>query len=52
VFASRYAQAQLTEPGDVLVSLTPRPEAMIDWDGYAIAEFPVRILRIPTAEAE
>jgi len=52
VFASRYAQARLTEPGDVLVTLTPRPGAMIDWDGYAIAEFPVRILRIPAAEAE
>ena len=52
VFASRYPKARLTEPGDVLVTLTPQPGVMIDWDGYAIAEFPVRILRIPPAEAE
>jgi hypothetical protein len=52
VFASRYPNARLTEPGDILVTLTPRPGVMIDWDGYAIAEFPVRILRIPAAEAE
>jgi hypothetical protein len=52
VFASRYQKARLTEPGDVLVTMTPRPGVMIDWDGYAIAEFPVRILRIPAAEAE
>lgn len=47
VFASRYPNAKLTQPGDVLVTLTPRPGAIIDWVGYAIAEYPVRILRIP-----
>ena len=52
VFAHRYPNARLTEPGDVLVTMTPRPGAMIDHDGYSIAEFPVRILRIPAAEAE
>jgi hypothetical protein len=52
VFASRYPSAHLTEPGDVLVTLTPRPGAMVDWDGYAIAESPVRILRIPETEAD
>jgi hypothetical protein len=52
VFASRYPNARLTEPGDVLVTLTPQPGVMIDWDGYAIAEFPVRILRIPAVGAE
>jgi hypothetical protein len=36
----------------VLVTMKPRPGAMIDWDGYAIAEFPVRILRIPATETE
>ena len=44
--------ARLTEPGDVLVTMSPRPGAMIDQDGLSIAEFPVRILRIPAAEAE
>lgn len=52
LFASRHPNASLTEPGDVLATMTPRPGAYIDWDGYAIAEYPVRILRIPSAEAE
>ena len=47
VFANRYPNARLTEPGDVLVTMNPRPGAMIDHDGYSIAEYPVRILRIP-----
>ena len=47
VFANRYPNARLTEPGDVLVAMNPRPGAMIDHDGYSIAEYPVRILRIP-----
>ena len=52
VFANRYRNARLTEPGDVLVTMNPRTGAMIDHDGYAIAEYPVRILRIPETEAE
>ncbi|MBO0803822.1 MAG: N-6 DNA methylase [Nocardiopsaceae bacterium] len=47
LFASRYPNARLTEPGDVLVTTSPRPGAIIDTRGYAIAESPVRILRIP-----
>ena len=34
VFANRYPNARLTEPGDVLVTMNPRPGAMIDHDGY------------------
>ena len=52
VFANRYPNARLTEPGDVLVTMNPRPGAMIDHEGYAIAEYPARILRIPGTEAE
>jgi len=52
VFAQRYPNARLTEPGDVLVTMTPRPGAMIDRDGYSIAEYPVRILRIPGTETQ
>jgi hypothetical protein len=52
VFANRYPAARLTEPGDVLVTLTSRPGAMVDHGGYAIAEYPVRILRIPATEAD
>lgn len=32
--------------------MTPRPTAMVDRDGFSIAEFPVRVLRIPVTEAE
>jgi hypothetical protein len=51
-FANRYPNAPLTEPGDVLVTMSPRPGVMVDHDGYAIAEFPVRALRIPCTEVE
>jgi hypothetical protein len=51
-FAKAYQNARLTEPGDILVTMTPRPAAMVDRDGFSIAEFPVRILRVPAAEAE
>jgi len=51
-FARAYPNARLTEPGDVLVTMTPRPSAMVDRDGFSIAEFPVRVLRIPASEAE
>ena len=51
-FARNYASARLTEPGDVLVSAGQRFGVMVDNHGYAIAEFPVRILRIPAAEIE
>jgi hypothetical protein len=49
-FARNYRSARLTQPGDVLVTTSPRPGAMVDKHGYAIAEFPVRILRIPASE--
>ena len=52
VFANCYPNARLTEPGDVLVTMNPWSGAMIDHEGYAIAEYPVRILRIPRTEAE
>jgi hypothetical protein len=52
LFARTHPSARLTAPGDVLVTTVPRPGIMVDARGYAIAEFPVRILRIPAAEAE
>jgi hypothetical protein len=51
-FAQAYPNARLTEPGDILVTMTPGATAVVDRDGFSIAEFPVRILRIPAAEAE
>ena len=52
LFARTHPAARLTAPGDVLVTTVPRPGVMVDARGYASAEFPVRILRIPAAEAE
>ncbi len=52
LFARTHPAARLTAPGDVLVTTVPRPGVMVDARGYAIAEFPVRILRIPAAAAE
>jgi hypothetical protein len=51
-FARGYPSAKLTRPGDVLVTMLPRPAAIVDVRGYAIAEFGIRILRIPDAEAD
>lgn len=46
VLAQRYPRATLTEPGDVLVTLSPVPTVMVDDDGFSVVEFPVRALRI------
>jgi hypothetical protein len=51
LFARTHRSARLTEPGDVLVTTVPQPGVMVDIHGYGIAEFPVRVLRIPAAEA-
>ncbi len=51
-FTQAYPNARLTEPGDVLVTMTPHSAAMVDRDGFSIVEFPVRVLRIPVVEAE
>ena len=52
LFADAYRTRGLTQPGDVLVTTQPRPGAIVDTRGYSVAEFPVRILRIPAGEAE
>lgn len=46
VFAERYPRARLSEPGDVLVTMTPRLRAYHDEQGYSVVEYPTRILRI------
>jgi hypothetical protein len=45
VFATRYPRARLTEPGDVVVTLTPRFGVHLDRDGYSVVEFPAQALR-------
>lgn len=46
VLAERYPRAALTEPGDVVVTLTPRLGVYLDQEGFAVVEFPARALRI------
>jgi hypothetical protein len=46
VLATRYPRAELTEPGDVLVTTAPGFGVLIDHEGFSVAEFPVRVLRI------
>ena len=46
VFADRYPRARLTEPGDVLVTLTPRLRAYHNEQGSSVVEFPTRVVRI------
>ncbi|MER7585939.1 hypothetical protein ABTW72_00195 [Micromonospora sp. NPDC127501] len=46
IFAERYPRARPTEPGDVIVSLTPTLRAHHDTEGFSVVEFPTRVLRI------
>ncbi len=50
VFADRYPRAQLTNPGDVVITLTPRLGVHLDRDGFAVVEFPARVLRVPPGD--
>lgn len=47
VLATAYPKAEFTEPGDVIVTLTPRLGVYLDREGFAVVEFPARVLRIP-----
>lgn len=46
ILATEYPRATLTEPGDVLVTLTPEPAVHLDERGFAVIQFPVRRLRV------
>lgn len=46
VLAARYPRADLTEPGDVLVTVAPSFGVLVDHEGFSIPEFPVRVLRV------
>lgn len=50
VLAARYPSARFTEPGDVVFTATPRPAALVDRNGGAVAAFPARVLRSRSAE--
>lgn len=47
LLAARYPRAMLTEPGDVFITVIPAFGALVHSDGFAVAEFPARVLRIP-----
>lgn len=44
--AERYPHAQLTEPGDVIVTINPAVGAIVDGSGFSVVAFPARSLRI------
>ncbi|WP_414504785.1 hypothetical protein [Streptomyces sp. NEAU-L66] len=46
VLATEYDRAALTEPGDVVYTLTPRLGLYVDHDGFSVAAFPARVLRV------
>jgi hypothetical protein len=46
VFADAYPHGSLTEPNDVVVTLTPRLGVFLDQHGFSAVEFPARVLRI------
>lgn len=50
VLAARYPHAQLTEPGDVVVTTAPSLAAIVDEAGFSVVGFPARALRIPAGE--
>jgi hypothetical protein len=43
---AHYRRLRLTEPGDVVVTLVPKLGGFLDREGYAVVEFPARVLRI------
>lgn len=46
VLAAEYPRLTLTEPGDVIVTLTPILGALVDEEGASVVEFPARVLRL------
>jgi hypothetical protein len=51
VFAEEYSAGRLTEAGDVLFTVSPRPLAIVDEQGGSVAAYPVRVLRVHDAPA-
>ncbi|UOE21973.1 hypothetical protein NI17_010270 [Thermobifida halotolerans] len=49
VLAALYEHAALTEPGDLVYTLTPELGLHIDHDGLGVAAFPSRVLRVNPA---
>lgn len=45
-FSSRYPAGRYTEPGDIVVTTTGEPDAVVDDEGLAVVVFPARVLRL------
>ncbi|MEV4759881.1 hypothetical protein AB0J86_32955 [Micromonospora sp. NPDC049559] len=52
VLAERYPRVRLTEPEDLVVTMTPHLAVYRDEQGFSVVEFPARVLRVPTTERE
>ncbi|WP_233526404.1 N-6 DNA methylase [Actinomadura spongiicola] len=46
VLAAAYERVTLTEPGDVIYTLTPRLGLHVDHEGFSVVAFPARVLRV------
>ncbi|MGI5119693.1 hypothetical protein ACQEU5_09190 [Marinactinospora thermotolerans] len=46
LLATEYGRVALTEPGDVVYTLTPRLGLYVDHDGFSVVAFPARVLRV------
>ncbi|HLS64854.1 MAG TPA: hypothetical protein VK060_15840 [Ruania sp.] len=47
---ARYPAHRLTEPGDVVFTVTPRPAAMVDAEGFSVVAYPAQVLRVQRPE--
>jgi len=50
VFARDYESGRLTDAGDVVFCISPRPRALVDHEGASVVEYPARILRIDAGD--
>jgi hypothetical protein len=51
VFAEAYEHAAFTAPGDLIYTIGSRLDVLVDHDGFSVAAFPARVLRlIPTGQ--
>ncbi|MFJ4414258.1 hypothetical protein [Streptomyces sp. NPDC088925] len=48
VLASTYDRVALTEPGDIVYTLTPHLALHVDHEGFSVVAFPARVLRVRT----
>lgn len=42
---TRYPHSELSQPGDIIVTMAPRPQARVDYQGGVLVAHPARVLR-------